>query len=364
MMDDTQPPRRHGQLREEAADWFATMRNTEEADIRRKEFEAWLARGALHRAAYSRIAETYSVGKHLKQDDAGGEDNASEAVPVRLISLDQPATRSSGIRKPLLIASSVALLALCVHWVLGIGVTNLAGVAQPPLDASLASTRAPLRLATSSGEIRSFRLDDGSLVALDTDSLVFVHYDASRRDLQLVRGRGRFTVAHENRPFTVHAGRRTVVARGTIFDVAISARNLVRVHLMRGAVDVEDQTRSAIRLSPGQQLLLSATPRSSPQFEKAAMEDARWPDGLRDYTDIRLADLFEEANRYAETPLLAATPEVSDIRVSGTFRITDTHRLAGNLADLLALAVITSPASISLARDCPTNSGKNCRSPS
>jgi transmembrane sensor len=359
MMDDTPPPRRHGKLREEAADWFAIMRNTEEADIRRKEFEAWLACGALHRAAYSRIAETYSVGKHLKQDAVGGGDSISEAVPTRL-----PATRSSEIRKPLLIASAVALLSLCAHWVLGVGLTNLAGVAQPPLDASLASTRVPLRLATSSGEIRSFRLDDGSLVALDTDSLVFVRYDASRRDLQLVRGRGRFTVAHENRPFTVHAGRRTVVARGTIFDVAISARNLVRVHLMRGAVDVKDQSQSTIRLSPGQQLLLSAKPRSSPQFEKAAMEDARWPDGLRDYTDIRLADLFEEANRYAKTPLLAATPEVSDIRVSGKFRITDTHRLAGNLADLLALAVITSPASISLARDCPTNSGKNCRSPS
>lgn len=51
MMDDTQPPRRHGQLREEAADWFAIMRNPEEADVRRKEFEAWLARGALHRVA-------------------------------------------------------------------------------------------------------------------------------------------------------------------------------------------------------------------------------------------------------------------------------------------------------------------------
>lgn len=368
MMDDTQPPRRHGQLREEAADWFAIMRNPEEADLRRKEFEAWLARGALHRAAYSRIAETYSVGKYLKEDEAGGGDDVAEAVPAPSVSVDQPATRWGRKRKALLVAGVVVVMAFGAHWALGSPVLDGAGMAQAPSDASRASMPAPLRLATSSGEIRTFQLDDGSVVALDTDSLVLVRYDASRRDLQLIRGRGRFTVAHENRPFTVHAGQRTVIARGTIFDVAISPEKFVRVSLMRGAVDVEGEalgkSQTAIRLSPGQQVALPAKPMSAPQIEKAATDDARWPDGLRDYTNIRLGDLFEEANRYATIPIIAATPEVSAIRVSGTFRITDTPRLARNLADLLALAVITGPASISLARDCPANSQGNCRPPS
>ncbi len=44
------------QLWSEATLWFARMRSPE-ADALRPEFEAWLARGALHRRYYNRAAE-------------------------------------------------------------------------------------------------------------------------------------------------------------------------------------------------------------------------------------------------------------------------------------------------------------------
>ena len=50
-----------GQLRSEATNWFLTMRDRD-AEQHRAEFEKWLARGAMHRAAYNSIAHTYLIG--------------------------------------------------------------------------------------------------------------------------------------------------------------------------------------------------------------------------------------------------------------------------------------------------------------
>lgn len=61
-------PASGGRLRDEAAEWFAVMRGPD-AEVRRAEFEAWLERQAIHREAYNRIAETFSLGKALKGAD-------------------------------------------------------------------------------------------------------------------------------------------------------------------------------------------------------------------------------------------------------------------------------------------------------
>ena len=369
MMEDTDPPRRHGQLREEAADWFAIMRNSEEAEIRRKEFEAWLARGALHRAAYNRIAEAYSIGKRLK---APPEDDAltSDAAPGEDIRQSQP--RTKGKRRAVFILAMLGAVALVAQWAAGspgndIKHPSLAIGSAP----GMSNDPAQLKIATATGEIRSFRLDDGSVVALDTNSLVLVDFDAGRRNLRLLRGRARFTVAHERRPFAVHAGRGTVTARGTIFDVDLLPDNRIVVRLMRGAVDVTtdapatERAPATVRLSPGQQVELRDAPKPlALEVVRARANDREWPAGLKEYRNVRLGDLFAEANRYADIPLVGATPDIDDVRVSGNFRITDSARLARNLGDVLGRAVIRGPNSIALARRCPALPTGNCRPPS
>ncbi|HEX7855273.1 MAG TPA: DUF4880 domain-containing protein, partial [Sphingobium sp.] len=185
MMEDTDPPRRHGQLREEAADWFAIMRNPEQAGVRRKEFEAWLARGALHRAAYNRIAEAYSIGKRLKYQP---EDDAlvSDKDPGDDIRQSQP--RKKAKKRVVLIVAMLGAVALVAHWATG---SPREDVKHPSLAMGSppgASGRSGQKLATAIGEIRSFRLEDGSVVALDTNSLVLVDFDLQQRNLRLLRG--------------------------------------------------------------------------------------------------------------------------------------------------------------------------------
>jgi transmembrane sensor len=368
MMEDIDPPRRHGQLREEAADWFAIMRNPEEAEARRKEFEAWLARGALHRAAYNRIAEAYSIGKRLK--DPPEEDTVTSDGESR-DDIRQSEPRPKAKKRVVFLLALLGTVALVAHWASG-------SPREEPKHPSLAMGSAPgtsdrsvLKLATAIGEIRSFRLDDGSVVALDTNSLVLVDFDDMRRTLRLLRGRARFTVAHEDRPFAVHAGRGRVIARGTIFDVNLLPDNHVVVRLIRGAVDVATEipepgrAQPALRLSPGQQVELSNAPVAlAHDIVEVKPDDRAWPEGLKEYTNARLGDVFADANRYADIPLVGETTDIEDVRVSGVFRITDSARLARNVGDLRGLAVISRPKSISLARRCPVPPQGSCRPPS
>lgn len=369
MMEDTDPPRRHGQLREEAADWFAIMRDPEAAQIKRKDFEAWLARGALHRAAYNRIAEAYSIGKRLKDwpEDAAVTINETLDVDTRKIRSGKTAAKYA-----LLLIGLLGATALVAHWARSAPIHDEPTTYFATKDASRPSNQAMATLVTATGDIQSFHLRDGSVITLDTNSLVLVNFDDIQRNLRLLRGRARFTVAHEGRPFTVHAGRGKVVARGTIFDVDLLPGNNVVVRLVRGAVDVEIESaaRAAhlqrpVQLIPGEQVELENDTIAVPtKIREVDVNDSDWPNGLRNFTNVRLGDLFAEANRYASIPLVSEAPDIEDIRVSGSFRISDSARLARNLGDMLGLMVMSSPSSIHLARHCPTLSKGNCRTPS
>jgi len=369
MMEDTDPPRRHGQLREEAADWFAIMRDPEEAQIKRKDFEAWLARGALHRAAYNRIAEAYSIGKRLKElpEDAAVTINETLDVDTR-----QNRSGTKAAKYALLLIGLLGATALVAHWARSAPIHDEPTTHFATKDASRSSNQAMATLVTATGDIQSFHLKDGSVITLDTNSLVLVNFDDIQRNLRLLRGRARFTVAHEGRPFTVHAGRGKVVARGTIFDIDLLPGNHVVVRLVRGAVDVEIESaaRAAhlqrpVQLIPGEQVELENDTIAVPtKIREVDVNDSDWPNGLRNFTNVRLGDLFAEANRYASIPLVSEAPDIEDIRVSGSFRISDSARLARNLGDVLGLMVMSSPSSIHLARHCPTLSKGNCRTPS
>lgn len=330
MTDEEAPTPQGGQLRDEAADWFAIMRGPE-AKSRRAEFEAWLARGALHRSAYNRIAEVFSMGKGLKAD-------AARATPI----IPQP---SRSLRRSGAILSAV-VITIAGGW---LWVGPLFRGAPVPVGPNIVADHqsvpgAPTQFATRLGEIRQFRLPDGSTVILDTDSLLTLSYGSTIRSLRLARGRARFTVAHEMRPFVVTAGEGTITARGTIFDVDVASNNKVEVHLIRGTIDVdmpskpsrEGAKRQVQRLVAGEQIAF-ADQSVSPIEKIHADNSENWPNAMRDFDKARLADVIAEANRYSMTRIVIKSEEVGDLRVSGSFRINDTGKLADRLAVLFGL---------------------------
>lgn len=330
------PPTRD-QLMREAADWFVRMRGRDAAE-HQTEFEAWIARGALHRAAYNRAAEIYSMGKVL--------DKPQEAE----CEVQRPHKRRW---VPLTMLAATATVALIGSWVLSSPEergTVIATSASPP------DSPADTQLVTVLGESRTFLLADKSKATLGSDSLLVVGFDQAERNLRLHRGQARFDVAHEARPFVVHAGGGTITARGTVFDVAISADHKVTVSLVRGAVDVVSPASrisdaggqvATVRLTPGQatsfeEQSVPTIPigmrRNSPAPASARVE-ADSSSAAQDFNEVRLADVLAAANRVSKVAIRLDNLALGERRISGHFRLDDADKLSRRLAMLLDLEV-------------------------
>ncbi|MDB5723661.1 MAG: putative anti-sigma factor [Novosphingobium sp.] len=326
------------QLLEEASLWFARMRGPD-AHAYQPEFNAWLARGAAHLGAYNRAAEIFSMGKFLAET---GE------------RLDLPDPAPPRRRSPVaFFLAGAALAAVLAIWL---------GAARPTLlesggGSEVARTRdrthaQPLLLSTGRAGGQTFALADGSRVTLDRDTRLAVAYTAGTRSLRLGQGRGRFDVAHEARPFVVYAGRGTVTAHGTVFDVAIDQRQHVKVRLLRGAIDVAlpADIQSVQHLKPGQEVTFTMTAISRPATGTSP-EPAMTTPVIGEFDGVTLSDLVADANRLGGRRIVLADPSLGAVRVSGRFSLTDPGKLAARLAVLQGLTVDNGdPQQITLRR--------------
>lgn len=326
MNESSSEPPFGDQLMREAAGWFARMRGPD-AEASRPEFEAWLARGALHRRAYNRASEVFAMGKLLSED--AGEHSSS------LKHHDRAQT--------LIHATGVALLiiALAAGWM---AINPDSGHWRASKGAAVTSAQ----LATGPSEVRSMRLADGSLVRLEASTDLSALIDDRARRLTLRRGAALFEAAHEARPFIVYAGGGSVIARGTMFTVAFEEGGNVNVRLFRGAVDVMVPERSSnadsgVRhLKAGQALRYRAV---GPTDTPATKTDVGSPApsaslaSPQEFDSVRIADLVAAANRRSPQQIEFADPTIGELRLSGRFRIDDTQLLALRIAALFDLAI-------------------------
>src|SRR6185312_3423130 len=94
------------------------------------------------------------------------------------------------------------------------------------------------KFATGVGEQRTAKLDDGSIVYLNTDSQIEVNYTKDERDIRLIKGEALFVVEHDQkRPFIVTAENARVRAVGTQFNVR-DRTSSVDVSVVEGVVQV------------------------------------------------------------------------------------------------------------------------------
>lgn len=327
MIDHDDAEDETGQLRQEAASWFARMRGPE-ADRYRGAFDAWLARGALHRGAYNRIAETFSAGKMLKE--------ARENTPK---------SRLAVLLRKAMVGGALVVLVL-----IALRLTR-----NQPIDVPTGTSN-PIQFVSLVGQMRRIPLADGSVVTLDSDSLLSVRFSRSSRSLRLERGRARFQVSHDGRPFAVIAGDDRVVAHGTVFDVGFRDDGGVEVALLRGVIDVtklEHMTGHPlgrrVTLQPGQRLV--STPRSDLPAPVTIGSEADWTRQMAVFDRAALSEVVAAANRYSVDKIVIPDPAVARLRVSGTFRIVDAPRLSARLAALFGLVVDTdTPGMIVLRR--------------
>jgi transmembrane sensor len=212
-----------------------------------------------------------------------------------------------------------------------LGLALFAGERYLPIDYWLADQR------TATGEQRSIRLEDGTLVNLNTHSAVDVRFDDKQRLVILQEGEVLIETGHgDARPFIVETREGRMRALGTRFLVKREEQG-TRLSVLQSAVAAHSQSNPEEQvLREGQQMLI----RNDGLGPISALNlgvDA-WTRGMLVVDNARLEDLVREIARYRPGHLGVA-PEVANLRITGSFPLQNTDLALSALLPTLPVQI-------------------------
>jgi transmembrane sensor len=304
------------QAEREAADWFAKLNTLSITTNALERFQDW-RRVPANDAAYERMEALWEVGGRLQ-----GHPDIQRGV-ARALNRRAPIQQVLGLwRRP--IPRRTGAIALAAGLILAIGISII--------------TVQSGQYRTGVGEQRLVTLEDGTRLRLDTDSRVKVRLGDHERDVELLRGRAFFDVAHDtSRPFIVHADGTAVRALGTRFDVRLTG-NAVKVTLVEGSVEVTQADRpKAWRLAPGETLSPRETAAQPKRVDVAATTS--WTSGRLTFRETPLAQAVAEVNRYSRRKVVVDVARLQQVPVNGVFDVGDTEAFVAAVSDLFELTV-------------------------
>lgn len=178
----------------------------------------------------------------------------------------------------------------------------------------------PRSYASSSGQMETVVLADGSRMTLGGNTFVQVHYLPWRRTVTLTRGEVFFDVAHDrDRPFDVASGTANISVLGTAFHVDRLGSGRVAVQVSRGSVNVTDN-RAALRLRAGEAAQLAGG-----QIRRVTMqqENSDWRSGWFVARDVPLADVVEKLRRHSDIRIEFSDQQIGEQKIVGRFKVDE-----------------------------------------
>ena len=337
-------------IREEAGEWVWRLDADEPDDATREAFEGWLREDPRHREAYdylSRVWTGLDGLKVLKND-------------VRLRSMRRGVREEEWRRRFRIPLPAVKFTAVGAAFVAAI-------VLAVVLTSRYAALPEAQLIATAVGQQRSSTLADGSVVDLNTNTIVEIDFHDTERIVRLQKGEAHFTVESDaERPFLVVAGDTTVRAVGTAFNVRRRPDAPVEVIVTEGKVAVlENAAESHVA---GRQVVLPAddgsprpvlleagqgigtqigthtdkpgTAQQVTSIDTEAIDrELAWRQGMLVFTSERLEYVVEELSRYTEVRFVIVDDSIRDRPVGGYFRTGDIDGLLSVLESGLDIEV-------------------------
>lgn len=192
---------------------------------------------------------------------------------------------------------------------------------------------------TAKGAVSHQRLDDGSLLTLNTQSAADVRFDAHQRAIHLWYGEIAITTAKDAqlRPFRVVTRQGQLTALGTEFTV-YQQDNITQVAVQQHAVEVILANRPQEKriVNAGESLRFSAS-----EFGAIASEDdesAAWTQGVLSFSDKPLGEVIATLGRYRHG-VLRCDPAVANLRLSGTYPLKNTDAILDVIARTLPVKI-------------------------
>ena len=301
---------------EAAVDWFLRASDGPLPPADTEAFAAWLEAGAENRDAYGAVEALWSASGEL-EDYPRFDEKRRWAI--------RSADFARRTRRAVVVAIAVAVVGAG-----GLGLYMDMG----PRSLATQSFR------TAVGQQATVSLPDGSVVTLNTDTVVRTRADHERRLVYLDKGQAFFKVAKNRRhPFVVTAAGRTVTALGTAFDVRVDG-DVLKVVLVEGKVRVEaiesppapPRPTPAADAPPAMPPPVTQSTDLSAGSQLVALDDADWrltranvareTSWLRGqivFDDVALGDVVAELNRYSKRKIVIADPDLEKVRLSGIY---------------------------------------------
>jgi ferric-dicitrate binding protein FerR (iron transport regulator) len=171
---------------------------------------------------------------------------------------------------------------------------------------------------TKQGQLAAVKLSDGTDTKLGAASRIVIppHFTTRLRAVQL-DGSASFTVAANPLPFIVRAGRATITATGTTFDVsAYAAEPKVFIRVREGSVRVRTGRTERVLAAPGTVVVDASGNPAAPIADEGAVEALGWIDGTFTLKDRSLRDALPMIRRWYDLDLTTAEPSLLERRVT------------------------------------------------
>lgn len=280
-----------------AASGWAILLQEEPDDLAlRAEFSAWLSASAIHRAAWDETQRITQVVQTAPPAFAS-QWKRDEAVVVPFIK--RGFGRGTGI--------AALAAAAC-----------FAFIAVPDL---LLNLRADV--STGTGEIKSVRLADGSIMRVAPQSAVALDVvKGGERQVHLLKGRAWFEVAPDrDHPFRVFAADTTTMVLGTGFEVNRVGEGHASVVVKHGHVRVscDDQIGHAQELKAGDALDLQCDGPNVSRSKIDASQIAAWTDSQIVASDRPVMEVIDALRPWQSGFILTVGKGFANRRVTGVY---------------------------------------------
>ena len=364
-------------ITQRAAEWFIAHRGGDLSTSERESFVAWLKASPAHMREYLAIAHASGdLAEVARQTDIDPEEllasaqeaRGAEVIPLHRIADEHNYGASESSRR---------------NWMRGFGIAaSLCAIALAAVLTLRDGERfgLPKAYETAHAEQTTWRLPDGSVMHLNSDSRVTVHFSAGERLITLDRGQAHFQVTRDPaRRFRVATDRADVIAVGTAFDVyrrpdttivtvvegkvAVVQPNVDRQGSVAevkpsieqtneaGGVASLESSMSRIELTAGQRFEMSIK-ESAPEVVPVSLrESTAWLQRQIIFEHERLEDVAAEFNRYSRTPIEIDDQALKDLRLSGAFNAYDMDSFIGFLERLDGVIVESEAARIEVRRE-------------
>jgi transmembrane sensor len=185
---------------------------------------------------------------------------------------------------------------------------------------------------TEAGEQRYFKLTDGSLLRLNTQSLARVHYTLQAREVRLEQGEAMFTVSHNTaRPFRVFTASATVQAVGTMFNIYQRPDETTEVSVVEGSVSIttptgdtstmhQEHPSAPFQLGQGEQAGVTRAGEVAKYTNPSVAQATAWQQRQLVFRDTTIAEAVMQFNRYnSQFQLRVASDLIGRRKITGTF---------------------------------------------